>query len=256
MESSKFSVAQRNRLPTNPGVYRFYDKKDKLIYVGKAKNIRKRVASYFTKTHGINRKTKKLSEEILAIEYTIANSEFDALLLENNLIKANQPKYNILLKDDKTFPYICIVQERFPRIISTRTYDPSKGEYFGPYTSVVAMKSVLDLIRKLYTIRTCKQKLSISIIEVQRFIDCLEYIIGNCLGPSEHKQKEENYNQEIDQAIDAFLNHEWVRTMFLKKTTRQIQFFKEHVSTEIGFCLLSCKLIHFFLHAHYYNDIL
>ena len=200
MESSKFSVAQRNRLPTNPGVYRFYDKKDKLIYVGKAKNIKKRVASYFTKTHGINRKTKKLSEEILAIEYTIANSEFDALLLENNLIKANQPKYNILLKDDKTFPYICIVQERFPRIISTRTYDPSKGEYFGPYTSVVAMKSVLDLIRKLYTIRTCKLKLSKSNIEAQKFKVCLEYHIGNCLGPCENKQKEEDYNQEIDQA--------------------------------------------------------
>ncbi|MEM6523082.1 MAG: excinuclease ABC subunit UvrC [Bacteroidota bacterium] len=200
MESSKFSVENRNRLPSNPGVYRFYDQKDQLIYVGKAKNIKKRVASYFTKTHGFNRKTKKLSEEIRAIEYTIANSEFDALLLENNLIKANQPKYNILLKDDKTFPYICIVKERFPRIISTRTYNPSQGEYFGPYTSVVAMKSVLDLIRKLYTIRTCKLKLSESNIEANKFKVCLEYHIGNCLGPCEDLQRETDYDQEIDQA--------------------------------------------------------
>ncbi|MEM7107914.1 MAG: excinuclease ABC subunit UvrC [Bacteroidota bacterium] len=200
MESSKFSVDNRNRLPSNPGVYRFYDQDDQLIYVGKAKNIKKRVASYFTKTHGFNRKTKKLSEEIRAIEYTIANSEFDALLLENNLIKANQPKYNILLKDDKTFPYICIVKERFPRIISTRTYDPSKGEYFGPYTSVVAMKSVLDLIRKLYTIRTCKLKLSEANIEANKFKVCLEYHIGNCLGPCEDLQEENDYDQEIDQA--------------------------------------------------------
>ncbi|MEM9856201.1 MAG: excinuclease ABC subunit UvrC [Bacteroidota bacterium] len=200
MESSKFSVDQRNRLSVNPGVYRFYDREDKLIYVGKAKNIKKRVASYFTKTRGVNRKTKKLAEEIVAIEYTIANSEFDALLLENNLIKANQPKYNILLKDDKTFPYICIVKERFPRIISTRTYDPSKGEYFGPYTSVVAMKSVLDLIRKLYTIRTCKLKLSEANIKANKFKVCLEYHIGNCLGPCEDKQQEESYDLEIDQA--------------------------------------------------------
>lgn len=200
MESFKFSIHQRNRLPTNPGVYKFYNKDGQLIYVGKAKNIRKRVASYFTKIQHVNRKTLKLSEEIVAIEYTIANSEFDALLLENNLIKENQPKYNILLKDDKTFPYICIVKERFPRIISTRTYDPSKGEYFGPYTSVVAMKSVLDLIRKLYTIRTCKLKLSEANIGAQKFKVCLEFHLGNCLGPCEDQQEEQDYNLEIDQA--------------------------------------------------------
>src|SRR6478735_10250085 len=142
-------------LPDSPGVYRFYNEDEILIYVGKAKSLKKRVSSYFNKQSQYNRKTEKLVSEIDRIEYTLAPSEFDALLLENNLIKQNQPKYNILLKDDKTFPYLCIVKERFPRIISTRKYIPSLGEYFGPYTSVVSMNSVLDLIRQLYSIRTC-----------------------------------------------------------------------------------------------------
>ena len=200
MKGSRFSIDQRSQLPTDPGIYRFYDRQGELIYVGKAKNIRKRVASYFTKKYHVNRKTQQLVKETLQIEFTIANSEFDALLLENNLIKANQPKYNILLKDDKTFPYICIVKERFPRIISTRTYSPATGEYFGPYTSVVAMNSVLDLIRKLYTIRTCKLNLSGKNIAAGKFKICLEYHIGNCLGPCEGLQPEDDYIHEIDQA--------------------------------------------------------
>src|SRR6478735_716237 len=133
-------------IPDLPGIYRFYNSESILIYVGKAKSLKKRVSSYFNKQSQYNRKTEKLVSEINRIEYTLAPSEFDALLLENNLIKQNQPKYNILLKDDKTFPYLCIVKERFPRIISTRKYIPSLGEYFGPYTSVVSMNSVLDLI--------------------------------------------------------------------------------------------------------------
>src|SRR5690606_14831472 len=149
-----------SRLPETPGVYRFYDEEDLLIYVGKAKNIKKRVSSYFNKQAGVNRKTIRLVSEINKIDYTVANTEFDALLLENNFIKQNQPKYNILLKDDKTFPYICILKERFPRIIYTRKYIPEQGEYFGPYSSVSAMKNVLDLVRKLYTIRTCSLLLS------------------------------------------------------------------------------------------------
>ncbi|TRX53662.1 excinuclease ABC subunit UvrC [Fulvivirga sp. M361] len=202
MKGSRFAIDQRSHLPSDPGIYKFFDKTDTLIYVGKAKNIKKRVASYFTKTYNVNRKTRKLVEEIEQIEFAIANSEFDALLLENNLIKANQPKYNILLKDDKTFPYICILKERFPRIISTRKYDPSNGEYFGPYTSVVAMKSVLDLIRKLYTIRTCKLNLSEKNILNGKFKICLEYHIGNCLGPCENLQQEADYLGEIEQARD------------------------------------------------------
>ena len=200
MKGSRFSIDQRSQLPTNPGIYRFYDQQGELIYVGKAKNIRKRVASYFTKTYHVNRKTQQLVRETLQIEFTIANSEFDALLLENNLIKANQPKYNILLKDDKTFPYICIVKEQFPRIVSTRKYNPATGEYFGPYTSVAAMNSVLDLIRKLYTIRTCKLNLSGKNIAAGKFKICLEYHIGNCLGPCEGLQDEEDYMREIEQA--------------------------------------------------------
>lgn len=187
-------------LPDEPGVYRFFSREDILIYVGKAKSIKKRVSSYFNKIQGLNLKTRRLVKEIKRIEYTLTNNEFDALLLENNLIKENQPKYNILLKDDKSFPFIAIPHERFPRIISTRKYNPKTAEYFGPYTSVVAMKSVLDLIRKLYTIRTCTYKLSEKNISDGKFKVCLEYHIGNCLGPCEGLQKEEDYLKEIEHA--------------------------------------------------------
>lgn len=188
------------RLPDEPGVYKFFDDGNTLIYVGKAKNIRKRVTSYFTKNTGVNRKTLKLVSEIASIDFTVANSEFDALLLENNFIKQNQPKYNILLKDDKTFPYICILKERFPRIIYTRVYDLNRGEYFGPYSSVVAMKTVLELVRKLYSIRTCNLLLSEQNIAQKKFKVCLEYHLGNCKGPCEALQDEASYLEEIDQA--------------------------------------------------------
>lgn len=188
------------RLPESPGVYRYYNDTDELIYVGKAKNIKKRVSSYFNKQAGVNRKTLKLVSEINRIDFTVSNSEFDALLLENNFIKQNQPKYNILLKDDKTFPYICILKERFPRIIYTRKYNPKQGEYFGPFSSVVAMKNVLELTRKLYSIRTCNLLLSEQHIHQQKFKVCLEYHIGNCKGPCEGLQDESSYLEEIAQA--------------------------------------------------------
>jgi excinuclease ABC subunit C len=189
-----------SRLPESPGVYRFYDEQDELVYVGKAKNIRKRVSSYFNKQTGVNRKTLRLVSEICKIDYTVSNSEFDALLLENNFIKQNQPKYNILLKDDKTFPYICILKERFPRIIYTRKYEPEQGEFFGPYSSVSAMKNVLDLVRKLYSIRTCSLLLSEGNIEQKKFKVCLEFHIGNCKGPCEALHNEPAYLEEIQQA--------------------------------------------------------
>ncbi len=189
-----------HRLPESPGVYKFYSEDDILIYVGKAKNIKKRVTSYFTKNSGVNRKTLKLVSEIDRIDFTVSNTEFDALLLENNFIKQNQPKYNILLKDDKTFPYICILKERFPRIIYTRKYDTSQGEYFGPFSSVVAMKNVLELIRKLYSIRTCNLLLSQQNIDQKKFKVCLEYHLGNCKGPCEGLQDEKSYLEEIEQA--------------------------------------------------------
>lgn len=185
-------------LPDAPGVYCFYNKHGALIYVGKAKSLKKRVSAYFGK--GQNRKTQKMVSEATRLDYTLANSEFDALLLENNLIKENQPRYNILLKDDKTFPFICITQEPFPRIISTRKYNPVLGEYFGPYSSVSAMKNVLELLRQLYTIRTCTLSLTPANIGRKRFKVCLEYHIGNCKGPCEGLQNEQDYLEEISQA--------------------------------------------------------
>lgn len=199
MDSQRFEKTQYGQLPHDPGVYKFFDEEG-IIYVGKAKNLRKRVASYFTKTSDINRKTFRLVQEVRYIEITVVNSEFDALLLENSLIKENQPKYNILLKDDKSFPSICVTNERFPRVYSTRRIDRSKGQYFGPYTSVKAMNNVLDLLRKLYKIRTCNFNLSAENITKGKFKVCLEYHIGNCLGPCEGLQEESNYLSEIAQA--------------------------------------------------------
>jgi excinuclease ABC subunit C len=190
-------------LPDVPGIYRFYNAESTLIYVGKAKSLKKRVSSYFTKQGQHNRKTEKLVSEISNIEFTLTNSEFDALLLENNFIKQYQPKYNILLKDDKTFPYICILKEHFPRIIYTRKYIPQQGEYFGPYSSVGSMKSVLDLIHQLYTIRTCSLPLTPENIQQKKFKVCLEYHIGNCKGPCEGLQEETGYLEDIGHARDV-----------------------------------------------------
>ena len=198
MQFQQFKKENRSRLPEKPGVYKFLNTSKIIIYVGKAKNLKKRVSGYFTQSKLHNRKTYFLVNEICLIECVIVTSEFDALLLENNLIKENQPKYNILLKDDKSFPSICITNERFPTVCSTRKIDPKKGEYFGPYTSVRALDSVLDLVRKLNKIRTCKYNLSRRNIEQRKFKVCLEYHIGNCLGPCEGLQSEEDYLKEIN----------------------------------------------------------
>ena len=228
------------RLPDSAGVYRFYNSSNELIYIGKAKNLKKRVNSYFTKAAGVNRKTLKLVSEITAIEYTVSGTEFDALLLENNFIKQNQPKYNILLKDDKTFPYICILKERFPRIIYTRKYDPEQGEYFGPYSSVSAMKNVLDLVRKLYSIRTCSLLLSPQNIEQQKFKVCLEYHIGNCKAPCIGNQSEDEYREEIEQARnilkgDLSIVHQYFRKQ-MQEAAENMEFeraqrYKEKLNT-------------------------
>ena len=207
------------RLPDSPGVYKFYNEEGILIYIGKAKSLRKRVGSYFSKSTGINRKTLRLVSEINSIDYTVSNTEFDALLLENNFIKQNQPKYNILLKDDKTFPYICILNERFPRIIYTRKYLPQQGEYFGPYSSVVAMKNVLELTRKLYSIRTCSLLLSETNIEQKKFKVCLEFHLGNCKGPCENLIDEKSYREEIEQA----------RNILKGNLNKVYQYFNEHM---------------------------
>ncbi len=198
METHRLSHNEYAQLPRDPGVYKFFNSESKIIYVGKAKNLFKRVSNYFTNLHDASRKTQRLVKEIVFIEFVIVNSEYDALLLENNLIKENQPKYNILLKDDKTFPSICITNDRFPLVYSTRKIDKRRGEYFGPYTSVKAMNGVLDLIRKLYKIRTCSLNLTRANIEQTKFKVCLEYHIGNCLGPCEGLQTETSYLEEID----------------------------------------------------------
>ncbi|MBM3177984.1 MAG: excinuclease ABC subunit C [Bacteroidetes bacterium] len=195
------------KLPADPGIYRFLDNSGTLIYVGKAKDLRKRVASYFLNQSQQNRKTQKLVSEIRRIEFTVTPSEFEALLLENNFIKEYQPKYNILLKDDKTFPYLCILNERFPRVISTRKFIEGQGEYFGPYASVGAMNSVLDLVRRLYAIRTCSLLLSENNIQSGKFKVCLEFHLGNCRGPCENRQSEEVYLEDIKQARKILKGH-------------------------------------------------
>ncbi len=202
MEIPRFKPSEISKLPDSPGVYRYFNEEGTLIYVGKAKSLKKRVSSYFNKNTGVNRKTKRLVSEIKAIEITLVNSEFDALLLENNLIKQNQPKYNILLKDDKTFPYICVSKERFPRIYSTRKLIHSNGTYFGPYANVKVMNNVLRLINNLFTLRTCRYDLSEEHISKGKFKVCLEYHIGNCKGPCEGLQTEEAYLEDITQAVN------------------------------------------------------
>lgn len=152
-------------LPENPGVYQFFDKKGKILYIGKAKNLKKRIYSYFQNENNKNNKVNILVKKIDNVKYIILDSESDALLLENNLIKKYQPKYNFLLKDDKTYPWVCIKKERFPRIFYTRSYINDGSDYFGPYTSVTMVKTILDLIKKIFPLRTCKLDLSNEKIE-------------------------------------------------------------------------------------------
>ena len=184
-------------LPQEPGVYRYYDSTDKLIYVGKAKKLKNRVSNYFQDSKNLNYKTKALVRQIHRIEYTIVNSEFDAFLLENSLIKENTPKYNIQLKDDKSFPYICITKEAFPKIIGTRRFREIEGDYYGPFSNVKAMNTVIDSLKKLYSIRSCSLPLSEKTIEKKNYKLCLEYHIGNCLAPCEGKQTMIDYQDKI-----------------------------------------------------------
>ena len=187
---------QLKTLPESPGVYQYYNIDDKIIYVGKAKNLKKRVASYFTKNHDSG-KTKVLVKNIVRIKHIVVNTETDALLLENNLIKKYKPKYNVLLKDDKSYPWICIKKERFPRIFMTRRVIKDGSEYFGPYTSVRTVKVLLDLIKELYFLRTCNYDLSKKNINEGKYKVCLEYHLKNCKGPCEALQTESNYNNSI-----------------------------------------------------------
>ena len=183
-------------LPEKPGVYQFLDAEQKIIYIGKAKNLKKRISSYFTKIHDIG-KIRVLVNKIADIKHIIVDTESDSLLLENNLIKKYQPRYNVLLKDDKTFPWICIKNELFPRVFLTRNIIKDGSIYYGPYTSVKMVRTILELIKQLYKLRTCNYKLSENNINKQKFKACLEYHIGNCKAPCIGKQTLEDYAQSI-----------------------------------------------------------
>ena len=185
-------------LPELPGVYQYFNSDGKIIYVGKAKNLRKRVTSYFTKVHD-NRKTAILVRNIADIKHIVVDSEEDALLLENNLIKKYQPRYNVLLKDDKSFPWICIKNEPFPRVFFTRNVIRDGSMYYGPYTSVPMVRTILDVVRRLFPIRTCSLNLSKGSIAKDKYKVCLEYQIGNCKGPCENLQSEDDYLESISQ---------------------------------------------------------
>ncbi len=184
-------------LPDSPGVYQFYDKDDKLLYVGKAKSLKKRVMSYFRDEINVNGKTRVMISKIADIRTLVVDTELDALLLENSLIKKHQPRYNVNLKDDKTYPWIIIKNEPFPRIFSTRKLIQDGSEYFGPYTPVKMINTLLELIGQLYKLRTCSLNLSEENIQKKKFKVCLEYHINNCKGPCEAYQSREDYDQTI-----------------------------------------------------------
>ncbi|WP_346859203.1 excinuclease ABC subunit UvrC [uncultured Draconibacterium sp.] len=188
-------------LPHQPGIYQFFDNTNTIIYIGKAKDLRKRVYSYFSKTHE-HRKTALLVRNITDIKHMVVESEQDALLLENNLIKKYQPRYNIRLKDDKSYPWICIKNEAFPRVFSTRNLIRDGSKYFGPYTSVYTVRTLLSLFKSEYKLRTCNYNLSKENIENGKYKVCLEYHIGNCYGPCEGYYQEDKYNEGIEDITD------------------------------------------------------
>ena len=199
MKLSKDLSQKIKAAPKKPGIYQYYDKEGKLLYVGKAKSLKSRVASYFNSDSGKSGRIKLLVSKIRDVKYILTDSEMDALLLENNLIKTHQPRYNVMLKDDKTYPWICIKNEPFPRIFKTRTLIKDGSEYYGPYASVSMMNTILDLIRKNYKLRTCAYHLSKENIDKGKFKICLEYHIGNCKAPCEGLQSKEDYDQNIDE---------------------------------------------------------
>jgi excinuclease ABC subunit C len=196
MESPPLEV-QIKTLPLSPGVYLYFDKKDKLLYVGKAKKLKKRVSSYFTKSHDSFR-IRTMVKNIHRIEHIVVDTETDALLLENSLIKSRNPRYNIMLRDDKTYPWLVIKKERFPRVFLTRKMIKDGSDYYGPYTSVRTVRTLLELVKTLYPIRTCNYDLQQDKINEGKFKLCLEYHIGNCKGPCTGLQNEVEYNRSIE----------------------------------------------------------
>ena len=218
---------QIQTLPDNPGVYQYYDKEDKILYVGKAKNLKKRVSSYFNKVHD-NGKTNVLVRKIVTIKHIVVSSEQDALLLENNLIKKLQPRYNVLLRDDKTYPWICIKKEPFPRIFPTRRMIKDGSEYFGPYTNFKTVNTILDLVKELYPLRTCNFDLSSQNIDKGKFKVCLEFHIGNCKGGCEGYETAEHYQIQVN-AIREILKGNF------KESLKDFKFKMQEFATNMQF---------------------
>ncbi len=211
---------QLSALPNTPGVYQFYDKDEKFLYVGKAKNLKKRVSSYFTKNHDYG-KTRVMVKKIVTIKHIVVPSESDALLLENSLIKKHQPRYNVMLRDDKSYPWICIKNERFPRIFPTRKLIKDGSEYFGPYTSMRTVRTLLELIKSVYPVRTCNYDLSREKIEAGKYKRCLEFHLGNCNAPCEGLQTAEDYHRQVED----------IRAIIKGNFKSSLQYFKHQMKT-------------------------
>lgn len=212
---------QLKSLPTGPGVYQFYDTNDVILYVGKAKNLKKRVTSYFTKNHEYG-KTRVMVKKIDTIKHIVVSTESDALLLENNLIKEYRPRYNVLLKDDKSYPWICLKNERFPRLFPTRRVVKDGSEYYGPYTSMKTVRTLLDLIKSVYPLRTCKYDLSKEKIQSGKYKVCLEYHLGNCKGPCEDLQSNEEYDRQIADIRDIVKGNFRSSLLYFKGQMKQL----------------------------------
>ncbi|MFL9845234.1 excinuclease ABC subunit UvrC [Flavobacterium rhizosphaerae] len=218
---------QIQTLPDSPGVYQYFDKDNKLLYVGKAKNLKKRVMSYFNKVHG-NGRTRIMVRKIAAIKHIVVPTESEALLLENNLIKKLQPRYNVMLKDDKTYPWICIKNEPFSRVFPTRNVVKDGSEYFGPYTSFRTVHTLMDLIKELYPLRTCNYDLTPANIKSGKYKVCLEYHLGNCKGPCEGHEPLQVYQQHVD-AIREILKGNF------KDSLRDFKKLMQDLATEMRF---------------------
>ena len=219
-------------LPELPGVYQYFNSEDKIIYVGKAKNLRKRVSSYFSKVHE-NRKTAILVKNIATIKHIVVDSEEDALLLENNLIKKYQPRYNVLLKDDKSFPWICIKNENYPRVFFTRNVIRDGSLYFGPYTSIPMVRTILDVVRRLFPIRTCSLILSENNISKAKFKVCLEYQIGNCKGPCEGRHSQVEYLESINQVKEILKGNLTSVVSYLKEIMNKAAYQYKYEEAEV-----------------------
>jgi len=231
---SNFNIElQLKTLPNTPGVYQFYDAKGVVIYVGKAKSLKNRVRSYFNKVHD-DGKTNVLVKKIVEIKHIVVETETDALLLENNLIKKYQPRYNVLLKDDKSYPWICIKKEPFPRVFHTRRMIKDGSEYFGPYTSIKTVYTLLDLIKGLFPLRTCKYDLSKEKIDSQKYKVCLEYHLGNCKGACEAKESEASYLENIA-AIREILKGNFKNSISVFKS--QMKTYAENLEFEAAHAL-------------------